>query len=194
VNRKTLVLAALPAAAILALTGCGSDSDAAGHAHTSSHVSVHTEQDVAFAQGMIPHHQQAITMARLAAAHAGSAQVKELAARIEGAQRPEITTMTRWLRAWGATTTMPGMDMSGMDMGDMPGMMSGAEMKQLSRADGAEFDRLFLRGMITHHRGALAMARDEIARGKNSDATALAERIRAAQAREITLMHRLLTS
>ncbi|MGZ4436679.1 MAG: DUF305 domain-containing protein [Nocardioidaceae bacterium] len=202
-NRKTLALAALPVAAILTVTGCagqdvGAASPHSGHSNMSgmpgmpSTASPHSKQDIAFAQGMIPHHQQAIVMAKLAAAHAGSAQVKQLAARIRAAQGPEIKTMTRWLKSWGARTSMSGM--GGMDMGRMPGMMSKAEMKRLSHAGGADFDRMFLRGMITHHEGALTMAQDEIAKGKNPDAITLAKRIKAAQTKEIALMRTMLAS
>ena len=202
-NRKTLTLAALPVAAILTLAGCGSSDSGAASPHAghssmsgmpgmSNDASAHTKQDIAFAQGMIPHHQQAIAMAKLAAAHAGSAQVKQLAARIEAAQGPEIKTMTGWLKSWGASTSMSGM--AGMDMRRMPGMMSKADMKQLAHASGADFDRMFLQGMITHHRGALTMAQDEIAKGKNPDAIALAKSIRTSQAKEITVMRTMLAS
>ncbi len=202
-NRKTLALAALPVAAVLTLAGCGSSdsgsaSPASGHSSMSGmpgmagSASAHTQQDVTFAQGMIPHHRQAIAMAKLAAAHAGSAQVKQLAARIEAAQGPEITTMTGWLRSWGASTSMS--RMAGMDRGRMPGMMSKAEMTKLAHARGADFDRMFLRGMITHHQGALTMAREEIARGKNPDAVALAKRIKSSQAAETALMRTMLAS
>jgi uncharacterized protein (DUF305 family) len=203
VNRKTLALAALPVAAVLTLAGCGnsdngSASPASGHSSMagmpgmSSSASAHTKQDIAFAQGMIPHHQQAIAMAKLAAANAGSAQVRHLAARIEAAQGPEIKTMTGWLKSWGASTSMSGM--SGMDMGRMPGMMSEGAMKKLAHADGKDFDTMFLRGMITHHQGALTMAEQEIAKGKNPDAIALAKSIKASQAKEIVLMRTMLAS
>jgi len=87
---------------------------------------------------------------------------------------------------------MSGMD--GMNMGHMPGMMSKTDMNKLAHASGADFDRMFLQGMTTHHQGALTMAHDEIANGKNSDAIALAKRIKTSQAKEITLMRRMLPS
>src|SRR3546814_10035762 len=48
------------------------------------------DADVAFAQQMIPHHQQAVEMAQLAADRAERQEVKDLAARVEAAQAPEI--------------------------------------------------------------------------------------------------------
>ena len=55
---------------------------------------------------------------------------------------------------------MPGMDMSGKPMAPMPGMLTPSQMTALRAAHGAEFDRLFLTGMIQHHNGALIMVKD----------------------------------
>jgi uncharacterized protein (DUF305 family) len=54
---------------------------------------------------------------------------------------------------------MPEMDMSGNPMPTMPGMLTSAQMDALRQAKGAEFDRLFLTGMIQHHNGALVMVK-----------------------------------
>ena len=48
----------------------------------------------------------------------------------------------------------------------MMGMLTEQEMTQLARARGSAFDRLFLQGMIRHHRGALAMAENGRGRGR----------------------------
>jgi uncharacterized protein (DUF305 family) len=50
--------------------------------------------------------------------------------------------------------------MSGQPMAAMPGMLTPEQMAALRRATGAEFDRLFLTGMIQHHNGALIMVKD----------------------------------
>src|SRR5436305_1655537 len=59
---------------------------------------------------------------------------------------------------------MPGMNMPGMNMSShtmlMPGMLTPKQMSALRKAKGAEFDRLFLTGMIQHHTGALTMVKD----------------------------------
>ena len=78
-----------------------------------------SDTDIAFAQLMIPHHQQAIEMADLAATNATSAEVKALAAQIKAAQDPEISMMTQWLTGWGAPMEMEGTTDGGMDHGDM---------------------------------------------------------------------------
>lgn len=103
--KKPLRLLALLLTAMLVLAACGSsgqaESDGAGN---------HNKQDVTFARDMVPHHRQAVqmatmaTMATMAKSHAGSTEVKQLAADIEAAQGPEIKTMTGWLEAWGQDT------------------------------------------------------------------------------------------
>jgi len=91
--RKTLT-AALLAASLLTLAACGNYTNTDPGA-------AHNEADVTFAQQMIPHHQQAVEMARLAQTRAGDREVQDLAADIEAAQDPEIETMTGWLDSWG---------------------------------------------------------------------------------------------
>jgi uncharacterized protein (DUF305 family) len=176
----------------------------------------HNAADVAFAQQMIVHHQGAVEMADLAPSRAANQDVMDLAAGIKAAQAPEIEQMTGWLALWGAAmastsaaTTddgMGGMDhggMSGMGTsgpmsagGDsgmaMPGMMSDAQMQELTDATGADFDRLFLQLMIVHHQGAIEMSDTEIAQGSNPAALALAEAIKTSQTAEITEMQQLL--
>jgi uncharacterized protein (DUF305 family) len=71
------------------------------------------------------------------------------------------------------------------------GMMTDEEMRQLDTATGADFDRLWVQMMIKHHQGAVAMAKSELAQGKNTDAKALAQKIVDAQEAEITEMQAL---
>jgi uncharacterized protein (DUF305 family) len=195
--KRARSLLLVPAAA-LTLVACGSGDkvsghngnghDMSGHAITASPAPTgpHNAQDVMFAQMMIPHHQQAITMAEQAATKASSPKVKQLAGRIEQAQGPEIQKMTSWLRAWGAPTSTGG----DMHMGD--GMMSEQDMKRLDALSGRAFDKAFLQMMIKHHQGAVAMARTEQAQGSSPDAMALAKAIAASQSAEIATMRKLL--
>src|SRR4029077_20511726 len=55
---------------------------------------------------------------------------------------------------------MPGMDMTQDSKDLMPGMLTPEQMETLRKAKGAEFDQLFLTGMIQHHGGALTMVKD----------------------------------
>ena len=167
-------LAAAVLAALALLSGCGAPPPPD-----------HTDADVSFAQMMIPHHQQAVAMSALAPTRASSPRVRDLAARISSAQAPEIDRMTGMLRSWGAA---PGGGMGG----GMPGMMSDADMGRLASMSGPAFDRDFLQMMISHHRGAVDMARTELARGRDPQARDLAGSIVGAQETEIAEMQGLL--
>ena len=128
--------------------------------------------DVEFMQGMILHHAQAVEMTALIVSHTKNKDLRSLGARISHSQSDEIKFMKRWLAARGESTSlsesamsgmnMPGMShgAGGMTMGLMPGMLSPEQMEALRKANGAEFDRLFLTGMIQHHNGALIMVKD----------------------------------
>lgn len=151
----------------------------------------HNEADVAFAQGMIPHHRQAIEMSELANSNAGSSEVKALAEQIMAAQDPEIETMTGWLEDWGGSVEDGGMDM-GSGMSGMSGMMSQTEMADLESATGAAFDRMFLEMMTRHHQGAVEMAQRELEQGEFGPAQELAQMIIDSQKAEIEEMQGLL--
>ena len=125
------------------------------------------QKDVEFMQGMIMHHAQAVEMTALIDSRSENKELRLLGARISHSQAEEIKFMERWLEARGQPTEMKGMDMSdmeGMDMSGhqmlMPGMLTPKQMAALRNAKGAEFDRLFLTGMIQHHTGALTMVKD----------------------------------
>jgi uncharacterized protein (DUF305 family) len=124
-----------------------------------------SQADVAFMQGMIMHHSQAVEMTALIPSHTTDQDVRSLGAKISSSQSDEIAFMKRWLAARGepvamAMTEMPGMDRKGEPMAPMPGMLTPQQMAALRRAKGEEFDRLFLTGMIQHHNGALVMVKD----------------------------------
>jgi uncharacterized protein (DUF305 family) len=191
-----------------ALAGCASDSTAttstpppSGADATAARSTTGSEADIAFAQLMIPHHQQAIEMADLAAANATSPEVKALATQIKAAQDPEIQTMTQWLTTWGAPTMMAtpsngGTDHGGMDMGGMTeaGMMSAEDMAALAKATGADFDTMWVQMMIAHHQGAITMAQQVAETTTNPDVKAMADAIIAGQTTEITTMQNLLAT
>lgn len=133
-----------------------------------------TAADVAFMQGMIHHHAQALVMSRLAGPNGASAAVRTLSARIINAQSDEIDVMQHWLTARGQVVPtlqemggtllvhMPGGH--GDHMAHMPGMLSDAQLDSLRAARGQAFDRLFLTFMIQHHKGAVAMVEALFAR------------------------------
>lgn len=191
--------------AALTLTACGSSGTPSGAsapppgpASAAPAASTqHNDADVAFVQGMIPHHAQAVQMSRMATDRASDARVEQLAGRIERAQAPEMAQMRGFLTAWGAPEA-PGGGMSGMDDGQTGhggmggGMMSEQQMQQLGQARGAAFDRMFLQQMIQHHEGAVQMAGAELRSGQSPEAKALAQRIIDSQQAEIGEMKQIL--
>jgi uncharacterized protein (DUF305 family) len=196
-RRLSLIATAAFAAAIL--SACSTDSDdsmpsidAAGTSMTGEMTSdIATgsgqEDDVMFAQMMIPHHEQAVEMADVALDQStSSVEVRQLAVDIKAAQDPEIETMRGWLEAWGAPQAAP----SGMEHDS--GMMADTDMGALADAEGAEFDRMWLTMMIEHHEGAITMAQDVLATTEDEEVKAMAEDIIAAQEAEIATMQALL--
>jgi uncharacterized protein (DUF305 family) len=123
-----------------------------------------SKADVEFMQGMIHHHAQAVEMTAMIASHTPNKDLRSLGARISSSQADEIKFMKRWLAARGESVPKPMQSMPGMDMHDtmplMPGMLTPKQMEALQQARGAEFDHLFLVGMIQHHNGALTMVKD----------------------------------
>jgi uncharacterized protein (DUF305 family) len=205
-NRRTALSTAAAAGLAAILAACGGSSSGSGasaiptsdmamspaatSATTMAMPADVNDQDGTFASGMINHHRQAIEMAELAADRSTNPKVLALAKRIKAAQAPEIDTMFRWLTDWGMSVPA---DMSGMEMGDsMPGAMSQADMKKLGAMKGADYDKMFLTMMVDHHKGAITMARTEVASGMNAQAKALAQKVIKDQATEITEMQSLL--
>lgn len=150
------------------------------------------DPDVEFLQYMLVHHEQAVAMNALAADAAESPDVVALAEEIDATHVTEIDEMQTLLESLGEEElgAMGGMDMSTMDR--MDGMLTQDEFAELEDATGAEFDQLYLEGMITHHEGAVTMADREISEGDEADAVALAEAIKAEQEAMIPEMEDLL--
>ena len=137
--------------------------------------------DVNFAEMMIPHHEQAIEMSEIAFKNTMNSEILQLAQEIKDAQAPEIDLMKSWA----------GVKLSTHAGHMMDGMLSEDELNALREATGAEFDRLFLQGMIKHHQGAIEMAMDV----KNSNSMVVADLSAAIikqQEIEITRMEELL--
>lgn len=217
--RTRLVLPAVVAVAGLTLGACSSSNDHDGMNSSASGMdgmgSMGTDDaqgstttldipdgaefnatDVAFAQGMIPHHAQAIQMADMALEVSTNPDVTALAEQIKAAQSPEIDQMTTWLTDWGQTVPDPdapmdeNMDGAGGMM--MTGMMSEADMARMGNATGTDFDRMFLEMMILHHEGAIEMAEQELAEGKYQPTKDLAQAVITGQQAEIEEMNALI--
>lgn len=155
-----------------------------------------TEADVAFMQGMIGHHAQAIEMTDLLETRTKSEAMRKLAQRIEVSQTDEIRMMQQWLRDRGKVVPDEHAHHAhGAKL--MPGMLTGAEMERLAAASGPEFDRLFLTFMIKHHQGALIMVNELRASpgaGQESEINRFATDVNADQRMEIDRMAAMLVS
>jgi len=191
VSSRKLALRAAVIMSALSVTGCAAMPVSMVHNGTTQiesssgvNASDFSGMDIMFAQMMIPHHQQAIDMSGLALTRAVNLEVKALANKISAGQGPEIEQMRSWLRAANAPAEM-GHQMS------MDGMLSDAEMEQLANASGAEFDQLFVLGMIAHHEGAIEMAQMVLG-SKNTEASELGKAIVEMQTMEITELRALL--
>jgi uncharacterized protein (DUF305 family) len=154
----------------------------------------HTAADARFMQGMIGHHAQAVEMTDLVDNRTSSDAMRKLAQRIQVSQADEIKMMERWLSTRGEEVPS-GHAHHAMGGTLMPGMLTPEEMSRLSAAQGREFDRLFLEGMIKHHEGALTMVKDLFATpaaGQDSDIFAFASDVDADQRMEIDRMRSML--
>jgi uncharacterized protein (DUF305 family) len=159
-----------------------------------------SQADIEFMQGMIMHHAQAVEMTALIPSHTENKEVRSLGSRISVSQSDEIKFMKRWLLARGESISMampgmPDMDKSGNPMQAMPGMLTPEQMKALRQANGAEFDRLFLAGMIQHHNGALVMVKqlfDTSGAGQDADLFDFATDADNTQRAEIRIMQDML--
>jgi uncharacterized protein (DUF305 family) len=202
-TRTTSIALGLVLVTTVGLGACSSDHSGMSGMSSSTTIAIpadanYNATDIGFAQGMIPHHAQAIEMADLALTNTTNPDVLALANKIKAAQSTEIEKLSGWLGEWGqpvpsiAAGSMDH-DMSGTPGMMMDGMMSQADMDRLETSTGTEFDRLWIELMIQHHEGAVKMSKTEVAGGKNPDAIALAQAIIASQQAEITTMESLLT-
>lgn len=177
--------------------------------------------DVRFMQDMIHHHAQALEMTALVEARTTRADIRQLALRIEHAQRDEIAQMQRWLRERGVTAPGPSDHSAHHGHGAHPaahaheghtghdghhghaahdghlmaGMLTPEQMARLAAARGAEFDRLFLQSMIYHHEGALTMVAELFASpdgGQEGEIFEFAAHVDGDQRIEIGRMERML--
>ena len=221
-NHRTAILLTATAAAALSLTACSgstaSNPSASATGSTTASAPANTPEstaaaaspvatgsaaDIAFAQLMIPHHEQAVEMADMALAPQANAspQVKDMATQIKAAQAPEVEQMQGWLQEWGAPSQMASAStdaaggMEGMDMGGVTenGMMTAQQMAALSKTSGAAFDQQWTQMMIAHHEGAITMAEQVKADSQNAQVIALADAIIQSQTAEMIVMKKELT-
>ncbi|MFC5835162.1 DUF305 domain-containing protein [Nonomuraea insulae] len=146
--------------------------------------------DVRFAEGMIPHHRQALEMTSLVEARTTTETVRSLARGITAAQTPEIKAMTGWLTELGRRPPAGHTH----DQQAAYGMATQEELNALRAARAGAFDRLFLRLMTRHHEGAVKMAGEELAGGHDQRMRMMAKDVYQGQSIEIARMRGVLDS
>jgi uncharacterized protein (DUF305 family) len=167
---------------------------------TTAKLPPRSQKDVEFMQGMIMHHAQAVEMTALIPSHTQNTELRTLGARISRSQSDEIKFMKRWLAARGEPISMVMPAMAGMGMAHhpmplMPGMLTPGQMEALRKAKDAEFDHLFLTGMIQHHGGALTMVKDlfdAAGAGQDAELFNFATDVDSGQRAEIRIMQAML--
>ena len=142
------------------------------------------ESEFAFLAGMVPHHEDALRDARLAAERSERPEIRELAQNIIAAQDAEIAQMKGWLSAWYPNR----------DRAEAAQAMESMAMPELVGLSGDAFDRAFLEGMTAHHQMAVQMVNSFLGQGlvEHEEVRTLAEDIRRTQNAEIRQMQRWL--
>lgn len=198
--RRPALLAAVAVALVL---GLGVLATAAIRGSQPGPKELPSAVDVGFAQDMMVHHQQAVLMAAYTRAHAGSADVRQLAGTIDSAQQREIGQMVGWLQSWGHPVAaerpaMAWMDGHAMHRGSsassMPGMATPAELDELVNLTGKELDVRFLQLMRRHHQGGLPMAKYAVNHARVPYVRDTARTIILDQQREIDQMAMMLAA
>ena len=168
-------------------------------------------------QGMIHHHAQAVEMTDMIESHTENRDIRLIGERISKSQSDEIAFMKRWLEMRGEPVEMKMSQEDHHGAGKvsnapahgheppkagtqdkphlMPGMLTPEQMDALRKAKGAEFDRVFLTGMIQHHNGALVMVKDLFdspGAGQDAELFTFATDVDSGQRAEINSLRNLL--
>ena len=182
-------LAVLLAAVALVAAGCGGDEDAEQAGGDQTVASGQVPFDQAFIDAMVPHHREAIEMAKAAKAR-GLTQpdLEQIANDIVSSQQREIDQMLDWREQWfGSRTIGPVL----AEVLGVPESELGMEHGSADEVAGAvDVDATFAQMMIPHHEGAIAMAEAARERAQHEEVKDLAEAIIDAQEREIGIMEK----
>ncbi len=196
IARTGAAAAALTAALLLASCSAATPEDHTNHTSDTPVITAppagFDADDVAFATNMIPHHEQAVELSALVADRTTNQELIALANQISAAQQPEINAMRVFLVQWNENPEDSSGNGGHAMHGAMQGMVDEATMAKLKSLNGAEFDKLWLQSMISHHQGAIEMAKAELANGQNVDAKRMAQSIVDTQQAEITQMNQML--
>ena len=183
-NKETIIsgIAGLVIGAVLTLALVpGLKGDSQSSEATANNLDAH------FIEQMIPHHESAIAMAKLAQQRGEHQEIKTLANNIITAQEGESTQMKEWYKSWfGKDVPTASMDHSAH--GAMSNMMMGSSMNMEALETANPFDKAFIEEMIMHHEMAVMMAQMLLAGTERAEMKKLANDIIEAQTNEINQM------
>ena len=156
----------------------------------STSSSTTTKIDQHFIEQMIPHHEGAIDMAKLAKERSRNSKVLSLADAIIKSQSQEIIQMQDWYKTWyGVNVPVDTNIGMGMGRGMMQGGMMGGKTSDITSLKNANnFDETFLEEMIPHHQMAVMMAQMLLSGTNRSEMKQLGQNIITAQKQEIDQM------
>jgi len=175
-TRRAFLFGLTLAGGTVVLAACGTSS-MGGMNHSGNNGAAYDQN---FIDGMVPHHQAAVEMAKVAQTKAEHTELKTLASAIVADQDSEIAQMKSWRKAWyGSDQIAPGM--GGHQMGGMD-----TDLTALANAQ--PFDRAFIDAMLPHHESAVMMAQEAQTKAEHQELKDLAGRIIASQQREIAQM------
>jgi uncharacterized protein (DUF305 family) len=145
--------------------------------------------DKHFIEQMIPHHEGAIDMAKLALVKSKRPEIKTLATAIIEGQTKEINDMTSWYKDWfGNDVPKVSGGMMGGGMMSQSGMHMGGQEDMASLENATDFDKAFLEAMIPHHQIALMMVQMLESGSNRPEMLQLAKNITTSQSKEIQQM------
>lgn len=161
------------------LMGNGNTNSSMGMMNGMDHSMMMVSSEKEFITEMIPHHQEAVDTAKeVLARGATTPEIKTLLENIVTAQEKEITDMKSWYEAWYGVPYQPSGNYKPM-------------MRDLSKLNGKDIDKVFLEDMVMHHMGAIMMAQSVQSYIEHDEIRVLTEAITSSQTEEINQMRQL---
>ena len=189
------ILVAMSLVIALTASGCGRSSMPSTAASATS-----APFDQQFIDMMVPHHEGAVEMARIAEQRSQRAEIRTMTSDILRTQASEIEQMKAWRRAWYGSDETPSMSkmptVDGMQMpsgghagmgspGSSPQTMDMAAEVEKLRSAPEPFDRAFIDAMIAHHQDAIEASKAAASRAQREEIKTLAREIVDGQQREV---------
>ncbi len=185
-------------AALIAAVVAGAGVYWWSHANAPTAMPGPTSAEAGFARDMQVHHLQGVDMAMIVRDRTDDPDMRRMTYDMATTQAHQAGQLYGWLAAWGlnqlgSQPPMTWMGHTGHGMGVlMPGMATPEQMSALSAAAGVEAERVFLRLMIAHHRGAIEMSEALLERSEHPVVLAFARGVLLSQRSENALMSTML--